>query len=118
MPQESYYSQHAQCIEPIQCVEFNANKDSVGALDAFAYLNLVEYIADFQDQASPPPLRRTETYPAASTPLSDFITELRKREAHSCLGQPNNTIPRTRLRHIIVQIYPVWDQEEGYKDIL
>jgi hypothetical protein len=54
-------------------------------LNAFPYLEHVEYIADLESQPSLPPLPRTETSPGAGTALSDYISELWERNSHSYL---------------------------------
>jgi hypothetical protein len=71
-------------IEPTQHRKSKASKASVGNLDAFPYLELIENIADKESQP-PPPLPRTEIYPGASAPLIDYIAEPRERDTQCCL---------------------------------
>jgi hypothetical protein len=73
-----------QRIEPLQCREFNANKDSVADLHAFPYLEHIENIADSHSQP-PPPQPRTEIYPGAGAPLIDYIAEPWECDAQGCL---------------------------------
>jgi len=72
-------------VEPAQCCEFTANKDSVEDLDAFPYLKHVENIADSDSQPPPPPPPQMETYPPAGTPLSDYIPAPWEHNSQDCL---------------------------------
>jgi hypothetical protein len=61
-------------------------------VDACPCLEHVENIADSESQPPPPPQPWTETYPAASTPLRDYIPEPWECDAQGCLetNQQNN----------------------------
>jgi len=74
-----------QCVEPAQLCEFNTNKDSVEDLDAFPYLVHVENITDSESQPPPTHLPRTEKYPGAGAPLSEYIAEPWEPNAQGCL---------------------------------
>jgi len=72
-----------QRVEPAQCHDFNAKKDSVKDLDVFPYLKHIENIADSESQSPPPPLPRTDTYSGSA--LIDCIAERWQRHAQGCL---------------------------------
>jgi len=72
-------------VEPSHWREFKANQDSVKDLDAFRYLEHVENITDMLTQPPAPPLLRTEIYPGAGNPLSDYIAEPWERDTQGCI---------------------------------
>jgi hypothetical protein len=62
-------------VEPTPHGELNINKDSVADLYSFPYLGHVENIADSLSQPPPLLLQRTDIYPGAGAPLSDYSAE-------------------------------------------
>jgi len=91
-------------VEPTQCCEFNANKDSVEDLDAFHYLEHFENIADSESQPLPLPLPQTNTYRGAGSALIDFIAGPWERDAQGGL--------ETNIQN---NLYYLFATREGYK---
>jgi len=80
-------------VDPAQCREFNANKDSVKYLDLFPNRKHLEIIADSESQPPPPPpLPPRATHSSAGAALSDGIPEPWERDADGFLESnlPNN----------------------------
>jgi len=73
-------------VEPAQCFQLNANKDSIEDLDVLPYIEHIENIADSECQPPPPSLPQTTIYPGTGAPLIDYITEPWERDAQGCLG--------------------------------
>jgi len=72
-------------VKTAQRREFNANKDSVKDLDSSPYLEHVENIAVLESQPLPSLLARTEPYPGAGAPRTDYIAEPWERDTQGFL---------------------------------
>jgi hypothetical protein len=72
-------------VESAQCHKSNTNKDSVKGLDAFPYLQHIEYIVDSESQPPLTPLLQTQPYSTVGVQLRDYIPEPWERNTLSCL---------------------------------
>jgi len=81
------------CIEPAQHRQFHTQKDAVEVLDIFPFMQHIENITDSESQPMPPLLPWMETYPGASSSLSEFIAEWWECNAQGCLEKNRQNNP-------------------------
>ena len=106
-------------VDPTQHCEFNTTKDSVKDLDTIRYNEHVEYVTFSESQPPSPPIPQTETYARP---------RLSAERWHSCdMETPRSWLPwdKPTSQSLLpvrdacrVQIYAVWDQEEGHEEAL